>query len=54
MNSWKIHPKNLIISTAVDTMGAIDCTMRVRDQNGISRQYNMLDIYHSGLEPLIC
>ena len=27
--------------------------LRVPDQNGVSRLYNMLEIYHSGLEPLI-
>ena len=28
-------------------------TMRVSDQNGVSQLYNMLEIYHSGLEPSI-
>ena len=28
------------------------CISRVPDQNGISQLYNMLEIYHSGLEPL--
>ena len=27
--------------------------LRVPDQNGISQLYNMLEIYHSGLEPSI-
>ena len=26
---------------------------RVSDQNGVSHLYNMLEIYHSGPEPLI-
>ena len=30
------------------------CFLRVPDQNIISRLHNMLEIYHSGPEPLIC
>ena len=29
------------------------CILRVPDQNGVSRLYNMLEIYQSGREPLI-
>ena len=30
---------------------SVGCSTRVQDQNGISRLYNMLEIYHSGPEP---
>ena len=39
-----------ILSTCLICMGNIS---RVPDQNGISRLYNMLEIYHSGRELLI-
>ena len=29
-------------------------SLRVPDQNGVSQLYNMLEVYHSGLEPSSC
>ena len=41
------------VVTAVTDLQEHACILRVRDQNGISRLYNMFEIYHSGREPSI-
>ena len=45
--------KCFVIRYNVDISALSYCITRVPDQNGVSRQYNMPEVYHSGPGPLI-